>query len=294
MFLVSIITALKDLWAYDFMRTALASGLAIALASGPIGYFILLRRQTFAGDALSHVAFTSAVGSVVIGINPFAGMFTGAALAALSMAANKNVSRARDTHIGVVLAWILGLGSLFLSIYTHTGSSSNGAFGAAALFGSILGISASQAMITIYISAGVLLVLGIIGRPLLYASLDPAGAKAAGAPVGLLNAIFLILAAAIVAEETLTIGALLIFALLIAPAASAAKLVNQPYMAMAAASVIAAAITFIGLVLAVWLSLPATFLISALAAAVYTIITILQSLWQRSKRKIAETDRRAA
>ncbi len=294
MFFMSIFTAFKDLWAYDFMRTALASGLAIAIASGPVGYFILLRRQTFAGDALSHVAFTSAVGSVVIGINPFAGMFAGATLAALSMAANKNVSRARDTHIGVVLAWILGLGSLFLSIYTRSNSGGNGAFGAAMLFGSILGISTSQAMLTMYISAAVLLVLAIISRPLLFASLDPAGAKAAGAPVNFLNVLFLIIAAAIAAEETLTIGALLIFALLIAPAASAAKLINRPYIAMAAASGIAAAITFIGLVLAVWLSLPATFLISALAAAVYTFTATSQALWQRRKDKVTETDRRAA
>src|SRR6201987_1456982 len=102
----------------DFIRLALIAGTPIALASGAIGYFIVLRSQVFAGDALSHVAFTGALAAAAVGIDIRLGLFAATILVALGMAAMGERARADAVVIGTVFAWILGLGVLFLTIFT--------------------------------------------------------------------------------------------------------------------------------------------------------------------------------
>lgn len=262
---------------YDFMRSAFVTGTAIALAAGLIGYFVVLRHLTFASDALAHLAFTGALGAVIVHLNPLVGVFGLTVLAALVISGLGERVQARDEAVGTTLAWTLGLGALFLSIYTSTNSASSSALGVKVLFGSILDIQAKQAVLVAVVAAAVILVLLLIGRPLLFASLDPEVAAARALPVRLLGALFLLLLAVTVGEATQVVGALLIFALLVTPAATALRLTARPYLGMVLAALLALLITWIGLTIAFYSPYPASFLISALAFLAY--LTVL--LWGR-------------
>jgi zinc/manganese transport system permease protein len=180
--------------------------------------------------------------------------------------------------VGTLLAWTLGLGVLLLSIYTTTASAANSALGVKVLFGSILGIQAQQAVLAAAVAAAVVVALLLIARPLLFISLDPDVAAARGLPVRPLGAAFMVLLAVTVAEATQVVGALLIFALLITPAAIAQRMSVRPYRAMLLAAVLALAITWTGLTLAFYTSYPVSFLISALAFVSYSAVI----LWQRA------------
>jgi zinc/manganese transport system permease protein len=254
---------------YDFMRNAFLTGTMVALMAGLVGYFVVLRRLAFAADALSHPAFTGALGAVLVSLNPLAGVFGLTVAAALVIGALGERARARDEAVGTVLAWILGLGALFLSIYTTNASAASSALGVKVLFGSILGIQPDQALLATILAAGVIVVVLVIVRPLLFASLDPVVAAARGVPVRLLGGAFLLLLAVAVGEATQIVGALLIFALLVTPAATAQRLTTRPYAGMALAAGLALAITWIGLTIGFYTPLPISFLISALAFLLY-------------------------
>ena len=263
---------------YDFMRNAFLAGTAVALAAGFIGYFMLVRQLAFAGDALSHLTFAGALGAVIIDLNPLVGVFGLTSLVAVAIGALGDRARARDEVVGVALAWTLGLGVLFSSIYTATGSAASSAFGVKILFGSILGIPASQAQIAAVMGAGVILVIVLIARPLLFATLDPEVAAARGVPVRLLGVGFVLLLAIAVGEAAQVVGALLIFALLMMPAAIALRLTSRPYVGMALAALLALIITWAGLTLTFYTSYPASFLISALAVVSYLVVVATQRM----------------
>ena len=252
---------------YDFMRNAFLAGTAVALVAGLIGYFTLLRQLAFAGDALSHMTFAGALGGALISLNPLVGVFGLTALVAAGIGTLGERARARDEVVGIALAWALGLGVLFNSLYTVSAGGTSSALGIKTLFGSILGVQEPQAYLVALIGAGVALVLLLIARPLLFASVDPDVAAARGVPTRLLGVGFLILLAITVGEATQVTGALLIFALLILPAATALRLTSRPYLGMALSSLLALAITWVGLTLTFYTSYPATFLISALAVS---------------------------
>lgn len=272
--MVLLFAATGSPFAYDFMRNAFLAGSAIAVVSGLIGYFIILRHQSFAGDALSHVAFAGALGAAVIGWSPIAGLFGGTILVAIGMSFTANRRRLSDVNTGTILAWVLGIGALFLSIYTSTGGGANGTLGIAVLFGSLLSISTQQ--VHILIIAGILTigVMILILRPLLFASLDSEVAMAKGMPIQLLSFVFMILAALTVSEAVQAIGALLIFALLITPASTAQLLTTQPYRAIAYAVIIALIQVWLGLFIAFYTPLPTSFVISAVAFVFYVAALI--------------------
>jgi zinc/manganese transport system permease protein len=263
---------------YDFMHNAFLCGTMVAVVAGLVGYFVLLRQLAFAGDALSHFAFTGALGAVLVDLSPLAGAFGLTVLVALVIGGLGERARARDVVVGTLLAWTLGLGVLLLSIYTTTASAANSALGVKVLFGSILGIQAQQGLFAAAVAAAVVVALLLIARPLLFVSLDPDVAAARGLPVRLLGAAFMVLLAVTVAEATQVVGALLIFALLITPAAIAQRVSVRPYRAMLLAAMLALAITWIGLTLAFYTSYPVSFLISALAFLAYSAVI----LWQRA------------
>src|SRR5579862_2587385 len=131
------ISGLGHMLSHPFMRYALVAGTAIALASGLVGYFVVLRGQVFTGDALSHVAFTGALGALAAGISLLLGLYLSCIVVALAMAALGARGRADDTVIGSVFAWILGLGALFLTVYTTSSSGTDATSGVSVLFGSI-------------------------------------------------------------------------------------------------------------------------------------------------------------
>jgi zinc/manganese transport system permease protein len=275
-------TELADLLAHPFMRHALLAGTAVAVAAGLVGYFLVLRAQIFTADALSHVAFTGALAALAFGIDARLGLFALTVAVALGMGALGRRGRPDDVVIGGVFAWVLGLGVLFLSIYTTQRSAGNGSAGVTVLFGSVFGLSAQRAWIAAGVAAFVALALCAVARPLLFASLDESVAAARGIPVRLLGLGFLALAGVTAAEATQVVGALLILGLLAAPAGAAGKLTDRPYRAMGLSVVFAVASVWVGLTLSYALPhLPPSFAVIATATACY----VVAFAWSWTQRK---------
>ncbi len=182
-------SSLAGLLGQPFLRYAFIAGAFIAAASGLTGYFVVLRSQVFTGDALSHVAFTGALAALAAGANLLIGLYGACIVVALAMAALGYRGQADDTVIGSVFAWILGLGALFLSIYTT--STSNGTSGVNVLFGTIFGLSATQAVTDSVVAACVCAGLILIARPLLFATIDESVASARRVPVRAIGTVFL-------------------------------------------------------------------------------------------------------
>jgi zinc/manganese transport system permease protein len=243
---------LEQIFAQPFLRYAFIAGTAIAAASGLTGYFVVLRAQVFTGDALSHVAFTGALAALAAGTDLLIGLYGACIVVALAMAVlgTRGQGQADDTVIGSVFAWILGLGALFLTIYTTSASGANGTSGVNVLFGTIFGLSASQAMIDTAVCAGVCLAVIVIGRPLLFASVDTAVASAKRVPVRFLGLIFLGLVGVTAAAATQAVGALLLLGLLAAPAGAAQRLTARPFAGLWLSAGIAIAALWAGLLIA--------------------------------------------
>ncbi|GAC1321270.1 MAG: metal ABC transporter permease [Chloroflexota bacterium] len=285
-FSLNLLADVHDMLSYDFMRYAFMAGTAMAVLGGMTGYFVVLRRLPFAGEALSHVAFAAVLGATVVGLDPLVGLFAITAAVAMSMGALGNRARMHDTSVGIVLAWVLGLGALFLSIHTARGGGSNAQIGINALFGSILGVQLPQAQAAVVVAACTLLVLLGIARPLLFASIDPEVAAAQGVPVGALGILFLVLVAVTVAEAVQVVGALLILALLVTPAAVAQRLTPRPFRALLLSALLAVAFTWIGLTLGYYTPYPVSFFITALAFGTYLLTFAAERAWRRWEQRI--------
>jgi zinc/manganese transport system permease protein len=217
---------------HPFIRYAFLAGTGIALASGLVGYFVVLRGQVFTGDALSHVAFTGALAALAAGIDLLLGLYGACILVTLGMAALGARARADDAVIGNVFAWILGLGALFLTIYTTSSSGTDATSGVNVLFGSIFGLSNGHAITDALVALGVVVLIIGIARPLLFASIDEAVATARGVPVRLLGFVFLALVGVTAASATQAVGALPLLGLLAAPAGAAQRLTARPFAAL--------------------------------------------------------------
>jgi zinc/manganese transport system permease protein len=260
------------IFTHEFIRNALLASTSIALAAGLAGYFLVLRGQVFAADALSHVAFTGGVAALAFGINELLGLLVATVLAAVILNSLSVASRAGDIEIGVLFALILGLGVLFLSIYVSGHATSNSRGGVGVLFGSVFGISAGQARIAVVVSIGAVACLVVIARPLLYASVDTAAAAAQGIRVGALGAAFLLLVAVIASEAVQVTGALLILGLMAAPPAVARNLTTRPYAGMALSAGVALTATWAGLALSYAVpTLPPSFAMMAVLFGLYLL-----------------------
>jgi len=273
----NLIQDVREMLIVDFMRHAFLAGTVLAIVAGLVGYFVVLRNLVFATEALSHVTFTGALGAAILGYNPLLGLFGVTMLVALSMGAMGTRARSRDVVVGTVLTWVLGLGVLFLSIYTSQSGATNSSIGVNFLFGSIFGLQAQQAQLIAVVGLGVIVALLLIARPLLFASLDPDVAAARGVPVRWLSLAFLVLVALSVAEAVPAVGALLNSALLVTPAAIAQRLVARPFVALLLSAVLALAFMWVGLTIGFYAPYPVSFLISALAFVTYVAVV----MWQR-------------
>jgi zinc/manganese transport system permease protein len=243
-----------------FLGNALLAGSCIAVASGLIGYFVVLRVQVFAGDALSHVAFTGALAAAAAGLDLRVGLFAATVgvallLGALDSSTRSSAQRARadDVTTGMVFVWVLGLGALFLAIFNSGSSGSSGTIAARTLFGSIFSLTAGEARLAALLGVAIVAALLAIGRPLLFASIDAPLAAARGVPVRALGLVFLALLGLDAAEATQAVGALLLLGLLAAPAAAAHRLTANPYRGMALSALIAVGAMWGGLALADWI-----------------------------------------
>lgn len=272
------------LFHYDFVRNAYIAGTLVALIAAVMGYFVVLRAQAFASEALSDIGLTGAAGAALLGVRSLIGMFLLTTLAALGMGALGERLRGRDVEIGMVLSFALGLGVLFLTLYSQVGA--NATTGVNVLFGSILSVTSIDVLITLVSCLITLPVLAFLFRPLLFATIDPQVAQTRGVPVRLLSIIFLILLAVTTAEAVLVVGALLVLALLIAPAATALRLTRRPLTSLLVASGLGLLIIWGGLTLAFigpGRHLPVGFFIATLSAVFYFASLPLKHL--RSPRR---------
>jgi zinc/manganese transport system permease protein len=260
---------------HEFIRLALLAGTPIALACGLLGYFVVLRSQVFAGDALSHVAFTGALAAAAAGVDARVGLFVATVAVAGAIGALGSRAHADDVVVGTVFAWILGLGALFLSIVTASRSASNGVAGVRVLFGSIFGLSSGQAWLAAGVAAIVVVALLIVARPLLLSSLDAAVAEARGIRVRALAVAFMCLVGLTAAEATQAVGALLLLGLLAAPAGTAHQLTVNPYRGIALSGALAVAALWLGIAIAYLVpSLPPSSAVIAVAGGIYLLVTL--------------------
>ncbi|MBV1836837.1 metal ABC transporter permease [Acetobacter estunensis] len=252
---------------YEFMRTAFAASVFVALLAGPVGWFLVLRGQAFAGHALSHIAFAGAAGAVLAGFSPLLGLFGAAVVAGGAMGAIEGrASAQRDVAIGLVLSLALGFGVLFLHLMTRSASVAN-----ALLFGNVLGVSPSMLVSLGVFAVGGVAMLAVMSRPLLFASLQPELAEARGVKLRLLSMLFLMLVGAATAECAQITGVLLVFALMVGPGAVAHRLGLSPLAGLVGSAVFALAEAWGGLVLSWWTDAPVSFWIALLGAVAYVL-----------------------
>lgn len=265
-----------DPLAYPFMVHALTGGTAAAAAAAPVGWFMVLRRQAFAGHTLSALAFPGAAGALLAGLPAALGYFIFATAGALGIALlpGHAEGRGESVLIATVQTLGLGLGLLFLSLY-------GGLLGdyESLLFGDFLGITGAQALTLAAVAGGSIGLLLLGGRPLLFASVDRPVARASGVPVRALGAGFLCLLGLTIAAVAQITGALLVFALLVAPPAAAQQLTSRILPSVGLAIVIALLVTWSGLLIAFFTELPAGFTITALAVGAY-----LSARWTAGRR----------
>jgi zinc/manganese transport system permease protein len=282
-------TDLQAMLALDFMRNAFLAGGCIALTSGLVGYFVVLRNQVFTADALGHVAFTGGLGGLLVGLDLLIGVFGSCVAVALAIGTLGGRGRGRDIAIGTVFAWVLGVGVLFLSLYTSSLSGSAGIVGISVLFGSIFGLQPTQTLVASVAGLATSAALLVMARPLLFMSIDPEVATSRGVPVRAMTAIFMILVALTVAEAVQAVGALLVFGLMVTPAAIAQNLTSRPYLALALSAILAAAVVWLGLTLAFYISYPASFFITALAFLGY-LLSLLSGRLRRLTARAVDSD----
>jgi zinc/manganese transport system permease protein len=273
---------MPGLFQYQFVQNAFLAGTIVAIIAACTGYFVVLRAQTFAGEALSDIGFAGATGALIFGFSSLIGMLIFSLLSALGMGVLGERIRGRDVEIGMVLSFALGLGVLFLTIYTQSGSASVNASGVGILFGSILSVQRSDVIIALICGIIVLSLLTFLFRPLLFATIDPEVAQTRGVPVRALSIIFLMILSVTISVSILVVGVLLIISLLIAPAATALRLTHHPKASIGLAIVLSLFFTWSGLFMAFAGSfghyLPVGFYISALAAVAYFLSVIVNKL----------------
>jgi zinc/manganese transport system permease protein len=269
-----------QLFRYHFMANALAAGTVIAVLAGVLGWFMVLRRQTFAGHTLSVIAFPGAAAAVLAGLPALVGYlgFCGAGglvLAAVGARAARRGGGAEAAAIGSLQALCLGLGFLFVSLYAGV---LNGVD--SLLFGTFLGIDDRQLVVLLAVGGLTLVVLAAVGRPLLFASVDGELARASGVPVATLSAGFLLLLGLAVAATSQLTGALLVFSLLVGPPATAQVLTPRPGLSLALAVTIGLLVTWLGLAIAYFSLYPVGFWITSLSFGVYLAARVARR-WSR-------------
>jgi zinc/manganese transport system permease protein len=258
---------------YEFMRNAFLAGGIVSLVCGTAGAFLVLRHLTFAGHALSHIGFAGAAGSALIGAPPMWGLLAFTLVAAIAMGLLGERLRGRDVAVGIILSLALGLGVLFLYLYTTHATQAT-----AILFGNVLGVSRE----TVWALAGMGVIsvgaLAFISRPLLFATLAPELAEAKGVSLRLVSVLFLAIVAIAVAEAAQVVGVLLVFALMVAPAATALRLTSRLGFAISLAVLLALADTWAGIALAYVTDWPSSFWIVLLGCAGYLLAQPYSSL----------------
>ena len=255
---------------YSFIQNAFIASFFVSVVAAVVGYFMLVRGLTFAGHAFSHVGFAGAAGAVWLGINPIYGLLAFTIAAAIGVGSLGKELRERDITIGIMFTLALAFGVLFLFLYNGYAEEAY-----SILFGTILGISAANVWITAFFSVLTIVCIIFIFRPLLFSSVDPEVAQARGVPTQKLSIAFLILAAITVSISVQVVGVLLIFTLLVGPAATAMRLVTGPYRTIMLAIGLGLFYSWASIFLAAVTNLPVSFFIAALSFGIYLPVRLL-------------------
>jgi len=263
---------------YSFIQNAFLAGSFVAIVAAIMGYFLIVRGLTFAGHALSHIGFAGAAGAVLVGVDPVFGLLVFTIGAGIGIGLLGKEIRERDIAIGVIMTLALSLGILFLSLYSGYAERAY-----SILFGTILGISQFDVVVTGIFSSMTIGVILVLFRPLLFSSFDPEVAQARGVPVRTLAILFLVLVAITVSMSVQVVGVLLIFTLLVGPAATAMRIVHRPLGGIVLAVILGLCYTWLGIYLAANGTWPVSFYIAALSFGVYLPVRLLSPLW-RGKR----------
>lgn len=275
----NIITDIQWMWSVPSMVNAFRAGFAVAVLAGVVGWFMVLRRQSFAGHSIAVTGFPGAAAAVYLGLSATLGYFgfcIGSALVIALLSRGSGTGVGERAHssalIAVVQTFALALGSVFLSLYGGFLNSTS-----AFLFGNFLGITNEDVLTLLVVAVVVLLIMAVVGRRLLFASIDPAVAAARGVPVRALNILFLVLLGATVAEVSKFTGSLLVFALLVMPAATAQVLTARPGLGLLLTVVLGVLVTWFGLTWAYFGSQATGFTITSLAFGCYVLAYAVKS-----------------
>lgn len=257
---------------HDAIRYALAASTIVAVIVSVVGYFLVLRGQTFAGHALGHVGFAGAIGAMLIGIAPLFGLASTAILAAIGMAMGGERITQRDVSVGLVLAASLGIGLLLLHF-----DASLEPRAIALLFGDIFAIRFNTVLILLGLAIPTIAGLASISRPLLFASLQPELAEAKGVSVRTYGILFLVIAALATTECIKIVGVLLVFALMIGPAAAAQQVSRSITAGISLSVLFAVIVAWLGVFLAFYTNWPGGFWITALSVTSYLIAVLART-----------------
>jgi zinc/manganese transport system permease protein len=271
-----VVRDLQELFRYTFMQHAFEAGTIVALSAGVIGYFVVLRGLSFAAHALSHIGFAGATGGVLLGTSPLVGLLAFTMSAGAVMGALGQRLRGRDVTIGLVMAWSLGLGLLFTRLYQGSAQLAIGI-----LFGQIFGITSQDVGVTFVAGSVTVLLVVAVYRPLLFATLDEEVAEAKGVPVRGLSIAFMVILAVAVSEAVQVVGVLLIFALIVAPAAIAERFTTRPSRGVLLSVVLAVLFTWAGLTVAYYVPYPVGFFITTIAFWSYILARVASDVIAR-------------
>ena len=267
---LNLIEDVRQLTTFPFMVNALEAATIVAVVAAISGWYMVLRRQAFAGHTLSVMAFPGATGAALIGIPISLGYYLACGIAALMIGGTgraRGSSRSAETAaVGAIQAAGLAAGFLFLSLDQQVLGGPE-----TLLFGTFLGVSSSQVLALLAIGAGALIAIALCARPLLLSTLDPEVARASGVPVAALDVVFLLILAAAVATTSQITGALLVFALLLAPPAAAQQITMRPLQSLVLSVVFALLIAWLGLGIAYFSPYPVGFWTTTFAFGLYLL-----------------------
>jgi zinc/manganese transport system permease protein len=279
----NIVRDIAQVLEYHFMINALLAGAIVAVMAGLAGWLMVLRRETFAGHTLSMMAFPGASAAALAGIPAAWGYFVFCGAGALAIGrlggARRGSWSEESAGIGAVQAVALAAGFLFVSLY-------GGVLGdlESLLFGNVLGVSDTQVLTLLVVAAASVLALCVLARPLLFASVDPDVAGARGVRVRAVSSAFLLVLGLSVAATSQITGVLLVFALLVGPAASAQALTARPALGLALSATLGVLVVWLGLAIAYFSPYPAGFFIATISFALYVLVRLLGALrgWRRA------------
>jgi len=269
-FNANLLIDLQQMLQYQFMQHAFEAGTLVATVAGIVGYFVVLRRSAFAAHALSHIGFAGAAGAVLFGLSPVLGLLLFTSVGGIGMTVLGPRASHRDVQIGTVLAFMLGLGVLFISLYSGYATEAY-----SILFGEILGISEMDVLVTAIASIVILCAVAVVFRPLLFASLDEDVAEAKGLPMHMLGIVFMLLVALATSIAVQVVGVLLIFSLMVTPAAIAQRLAKRPWRGVLMSVIVSLAATWLGLFVAFYEPYPVSFFITSIVFAFYLFVRFI-------------------